>query len=211
MDAQTRLAERAAELWEALEGKDPQKLANSTDAKYQSNGDGTGDFVLLFWESDVRVSHPGFKTYWLPDNRPMDPFSDALLAYYFYTSDGTPLTEKWISFTELPDGRFYTQAFQGYSGNELVRHFLGNLEAFEAAAMQSGGIAYSLGDKAFIFRVFPRVQLLAVAWDGDEDFPPSYRILFDAASPRHLTTDCLAILGGNLSRRLIKNASTIEK
>ena len=67
-----------------------------------------------------------------------------------------------------------------------------------------------LGDRAFFFRVLPKVSLLAVCWLGDEDFPSSYNILFDAAVSHHLSTDACAIVGGTLTRRLIKNYQAMK-
>jgi hypothetical protein len=135
-------------------------------------------------------------------------FDQAQLAYYFTLSDGTPQTGRWISFSELPDGTFYTQAFQGYTGNELLKVFGNDENRFANAAVQAGGrpagMAQSIGDQAFIFRVLPHVSLMVVNWLGDEDFPASYRILFDAAASHHLTTDACAILGSTLTRRLVK-------
>ena len=67
-----------------------------------------------------------------------------------------------------------------------------------------GGRQETLGDAAFAFQALPRVRLLAVGWQGDEDFPPSYRVLFDGNSHHHLSTDACAILGSTLTRRLMR-------
>jgi hypothetical protein len=128
-----------------------------------------------------------------------------MLAYYFYTADGTPPSGTWISFSELPDGKFYTAAFQGYTGNELAKAFGNDLPTFEAAAKKLGGRKETFADVAYAFRALPQVSLLAAGWAGDEDFPPSYRILFDAHSGHQTTADACAILGSTLTRRLIKS------
>jgi len=46
--------------------------------------------------------------------------------------------------------------------------------------------------------------LLAVYWQGDEDFPSTCQVLFDASASHYLPTDAYAILGSTLTRRLIK-------
>jgi hypothetical protein len=63
-----------------------------------------------------------------------------------------------------------------------------------------------VGELAFAYQVLPHVRLLAACWLGDEEFPPSYRVLFDAAAGHHLTTDAYAILGSMLTRRLLREA-----
>jgi hypothetical protein len=44
---------------------------------------------------------------------------------------------------------------------------------------------------------------MVVYWLGDEDFPPSARVLFDASAGQHLPTDAFALLGSTLTHRLI--------
>jgi len=134
-----------------------------------------------------------------------NPLEQAFLLYYLSTADGAPLTGKWISFSELQDGRFYIQAFQGYTGQELVRAFDDDRFAFEQAAQALGGISHPLGDAAYIFQALPNAPLLAVYWQGDEDFPASCQILFDAAANHYLPTDAYAILGSFLTRMLIRS------
>jgi hypothetical protein len=123
------------------------------------------------------------------------------------------MAASWIAFSELPDGRFYNQAFQGYTGRELVKTFGNDLDAFEGAASKAGGekrfpmAGAPLGDSAFAYHALPRVPLMVVYWLGDEDFPPNSQILFDAAVSHHIPTDACAILGSTLTRRLLKKPS----
>ena len=83
----------------------------------------------------------------------------------------------------------------------------------EAAASVRGsmpGSRESPGDAAQAYQVLPFVKLLVACWQGDEDFPSSYRVLFDAAAGRHLTTDAYAILGSMLTRRIIRGHQGLE-
>jgi hypothetical protein len=49
--------------------------------------------------------------------------------------------------------------------------------------------------------------LLAVYWKGDDEFPPSYKILFEDIADEHLPTDACAILGSMLTGKLISQYS----
>ncbi len=130
--------------------------------------------------------------------------TQALLLYHFCATDGSPVAGRWISFRELPDGGFYHQAFQGYTGHEIAKLFGNDLVAFERAArLLAGRRVDGVGDAAFAFQALPRVPLVAAYWLGDEDFPPSARILFDESAGHHLPTDACAMLGSTLTRRLI--------
>ena len=135
-------------------------------------------------------------------------FIQSIILMYLATADGTPPFAHWISFHELPDGQFYEQAFRGYSGEELVRGLNGDLAAFQRASLKLHGKSIGLGDAAFAFRILPHLQIAVVMYAGDEDFPAQARVLFEATAPHYLSTDGLAILGGQLVGQIIKTSQT---
>lgn len=127
------------------------------------------------------------------------------MLYNLVTSDGTPLSEHWVSFADLPDGRMYHPAFQGYSGNEIVKRFGFELDAFREVCAKAGGKFVEIGSASFVFRALPCVPLLANYWLGDEDFPSSCRILIDEYACHYLPIDACAILGSMLAQKLIRS------
>lgn len=133
-------------------------------------------------------------------------FIESIILMYLATADGTPPIDQWISFHDLPDGQFYEQAFRGYSGEELVRGLQGDVAAFQRAAVQLHAEPIGLGEAAFAFRVLPRLRLAIVMYAGDEDFSAQARVLFEATAPHYLSTDGLAILGGQLVNLILKAA-----
>jgi hypothetical protein len=199
-----QLEPRISELRAQLRECDPDRLAGRTGASFVSGYDDRSKFHLKLWGREVFITYPAFVGYDAQSKKPLGAFDQALLAYYFAISDGTPHTGHWISFSELPDGRFYAQAFQGYTGQKLAQVFANDDEGFAKACVRQGGRAESQGDRAFWFQVLPHVPIMAVCWLGDEDFPASYRILFDATAGHHLSTDACAIVGSTLCRKLIK-------
>jgi hypothetical protein len=198
------LEARISELRGELQHSDPHLLATHTGASYYPGDEDHGNFQLSIWGEQITIEFPDFSAHFTQTKRPVDTFTLALLAYYFHTSDGTPKSGRYVAFTELPDGRFYTQAFQGYTGRELVRVFGNDSGAFVGAAEFLGGRRELFGSAAYSFQVLPRVSIMVVCWLGDEDFPPSYRILFDSAISHHLPTDACAIVGSTITQRLIK-------
>lgn len=205
---QDHLAGRIASLQDELTGMDPCVLASHTGAEYTAMGDAEGEFHLSLWKRPVVLAFPDWRGHDALSGRELPSIMQALLLYYFRLSDGTPLANRWIAFSELPDGRFYNPAFQGYSGKVIAREFGNDLEAFRRNASKAGGQEHkqdpALGDAAYVFQVLPHVALLAVYWCGDEDFPASCQILFDASVSHHLSTDACAILGSTLTHRLTK-------
>jgi len=186
-----------------LEGIEPAVLAERTGSELDGS-----EFRLHLWGKPVRLVMPEFTALDAATRQPLRPDQQMLLLYYFSTADGTPETGQWISFADLPGGRFYNQAFQGYTGHELVKAFGPDQATFERAAAILDGRHYPLGDSAFLFHALPRVALLVIFWQGEDsedtvDFPPAYQILFDSSANHYLPTDACAILGSSLTRRLI--------
>jgi hypothetical protein len=183
---------------------DPQKLSNNTGAAFHSTKKHLGEFDLDFFRESLIITYPDFNIRYVNNNEAVQEHIQTLLLYYFTTADGTPPESKWVALSELPDGGFYNQAYQGYSGNRLVKAFVNDLESFRSSALSSGGIAESLGDLSFSFQALPNVKLLAVYWKGDEEFSPTAKVLFDSSACHYLPTDLCAFLGSTLTKKLIE-------
>ena len=201
------LTSRVDELREALQQVPVNLLVEHTGASYQAIDPERGEFHLSLFNAPVLVTYPDMLAFDAGKDQELPLPFQAVLAYYFHTADGTLLTGEWVSFAELPDGRTYNQAFQGYSGDELVKAFGLDVDALKSACEKSGGVVIPMGDAAYIFYALPRLPMLVNYWCGDEDFPSSCKILFDRSVSHYLPTDVCAIVGSMLTRKLIKNAS----
>lgn len=160
---------------------------------------------IPYWGRVVSISWPDLEGRYLDEREAFSIFDLGMLLYYLHTADGIDLADRWIGFRELPDGAFYNQAFQGYSGNRVAQQFTDDVEAFQAAAGALGGLKLTaLAPAAYAFSPLPRIRLALAFWPGDEDFPSRATVLFDAHANHYMTTDGLALLGSGLARRVIK-------
>jgi len=199
---QSSMTRRLGELHALLEPRNRDHLAALVGAAIESDG-----LKLPYWGREILVAWPGLEVRWLDDGEPLSTFDQAMVFYYLDAADGTPLADHWVGFRELPNGGFYNQAFQGYSGDLLARRFGNKLEDLAAAAAQlEGQHLPELAPAAYAFQPLPRIRIGAALWPGDEDFPARASILFDEACSHAMTTDGLALLGSGLARRLIRAA-----
>ncbi len=178
----------------------PSELAWRSGCQYDA---GAQHLVIPFWGQAYRLNFPELLAR-DAQGQVASPDRQALLLMYLKRADGTGLGGKWLAYRELPGGLFYAQAFAGYAERRLAQAFGGDLDAFSRAARALDGARLSLGSAAFEFAPLPRVRLAAIYWLGDEDFPPNASILFDSAAPRYLSVDALAVLGSQLTSRLIR-------
>jgi hypothetical protein len=188
------------ELGQALRKLEPAAIARHAGCTFDGRS-----LELTYWRSLIRVLWPELNALRADDGKPCSTFDQAMLLYYLRAADGSPLAGRWIGYRELPDGVFYQQAYQGYSGDRLAQAFEHRPEDFARAAVALGGEPIDdLGTTAFVFNPLPRIRLAAVLWPGDEELNGRGAILFDAASRHYMTTDGLALLGGGLAGRLTR-------
>lgn len=168
--------------------------------------DADGNFRLTFFWQEYVISGDDFTVRRADTGKEPSSFTKSLILTYLVTADGTTPSDRWIGFRELPDGMFYAQAFQSYTGARLVRELAGGIEAFRRAAESLGGEPFEFGDAGFSFSVFPRVRLGLTYWEGDDEFPSQARVLFEDSAANYMSTDGLAVLGSQLVGRILKAA-----
>lgn len=202
-DPSAKLSGRLDELRAALRVLDPSRVAARSGASYLELGSDRGELHLPFWGNVCIFAFPELLAY--DHEEQLSDFQQTLLLYYLVTADGASLNEKWVSLAGLPNGLIYNAAFQGYTGDDLVRAFGFNLDAFQAACLKASGVQTDTGSASFIFQAFPRLPLMLTYWLGDEDFPSSCKVLFDESASHYLPVDGCAILGSMLTQRVIRN------
>lgn len=206
------LRRRLDELRQQLRSQNHEQLAVRTGSIYRSLDQSSGEFHLKLWDHHLAIKFPELVAYNRHSGEETSEINTAMLLYYYATCDGTRPTGQWISFSDLPDGRFYNHAYQGYTGGKLAQVFSNDFDKFcQVAENLNGKRVYLLGDAAYEFYVLPLVSVLLVTWQGDEDFNATYQILFDAAVKHHLPTDACAIIGSNLTRRLTVEMESVNE
>jgi hypothetical protein len=163
------------------------------------------EIQLTYWSQVVAVSWPDLIARNITDRSVCSVYDTGMLLYYLREADGTPLADRWIGYRELPGGSFYSQSFQGYSGDRLANAYGKKPEAFDQVARTMQGVALTtLPGIAYAFLPLPRIRLAAILYPGDEEFSARASVLFDAAASHYMTTDGLALLGAGLVGRLLQ-------
>ena len=185
---------------------EPYMAAYCSDTTYRELTTTTGLFEVPFWGQTCLVRYPDGEVRDGYTGEGLPIITQILVLHYLTHADGTPMADRWVAFRELPGGLGYDPAFQGRADHRLVRAFGHDLEGFIRAAEALGGERITFGDAAFLFRIFPRLWMAAILYLADEEFGASASVLFDGAADHYLPTEDLAVLGGLLASRLIKEA-----
>ena len=79
-------------------------------------------------------------------------------------------------------------------------------DAFLEAGLSLGGQKEEYGDASFTVRAFPRVPITFILWEGDPDFPPSVKVLFDRSVKSYLPLEDIVVVSKMAATRVIKEA-----
>ncbi len=118
-----------------------------------------------------------------------------------------PKQKEWVAYRDFPDAGPLTVFWADTVEGPLARAFAGNVAVLEKAADTMGGGPPDVEiacDLCRCFRPLPKIPLLLVYNDADEDFPASASLLFEKRASTYLDAESQAILGHTLSDRLLK-------
>ena len=132
--------------------------------------------------------------------------SKIMILHYINTSSGKPLSGEKITYEDIPGLRGYQPVFEKRAAKPLLSGFGSDRGAFLEAGLGLGGIKENYGDAAFTLYVFPKVPITFILWEGDYEFPPALKILFDSSIPHFLPLEDITVISKLASTRIIKQA-----
>jgi len=138
------------------------------------------------------------------NGEPLSPRDKLIILHYLITADGSPLTNKLITFKELPEGAVYYPTYVKRTIKPLLDKFADRPESLIAAAESIGGVKAETGDFSFHLNTLPRVSLTMTLWLGDEELPSEGNILFDSSITDYLPTEDITVLCEILAWKLVK-------
>jgi hypothetical protein len=127
-----------------------------------------------------------------------------IILHYLNTADGSPLTDRLITFKELPEGAVYFPTYVKRTVKPLLDKFADRPRSLLAAAASIGGVKADTGDFSFRLNALPRVPLTVTLWLGDEELPPEGNIPFDSSITGYLPTEDITVLCEILAWKLVR-------
>ncbi|MFQ6121985.1 MAG: DUF3786 domain-containing protein [Dehalococcoidales bacterium] len=127
-----------------------------------------------------------------------------LILHYLTRAKGTLLSNKVITYKELPEGANYFPTFYQRAIKPLVSHFGNEPHRLLDMAKMLGGCEADYGDVAVTIDAFSRVPITLVVWKGDEEFAPEGNIMFDSSIFDYLSSEDINVLCETIVWKLIK-------
>ncbi|HLB25178.1 MAG TPA: DUF3786 domain-containing protein [Nitrospirota bacterium] len=172
--------------WRELSEADPEAVAKRSLAGYLPE---SGNYVLdIFGEPYLadpaarkvtNLREPGKRIEYLLG-----------LSVPVYLSQAKELPPSGELVKELRGGDFFFRGSHVLPLDAVADKYGKDRELFIEAGRALGGYpAERIGDAAFRFRVFPRVEMAFVLWLEDDEFPARASLLFDSNADRQMALD----------------------
>lgn len=126
-----------------------------------------------------------------------------LILHYLIGVTPGPLSGSWIPYREVPGASFYHGVFIKRAIDPLKKVLGHTPSLFAEASCRLKGQPVAYGDVSFAFRIFPKVPIQIILWEGDEEFPAEANILFDRTISDMFSPEDVAWIASLLVYRLI--------
>ena len=164
------------------------------------------EMVLSFFGQPYRISSRGITD---PSGKqPLMGISVVLCKYLLLCPDIPSLDKEWVSYRDFKDTAPLVHSFVNHTERPIARNFSNRLEDLTAACKQLGGRDPGLDlNYQLIMKLYPlpKVPVLLLFDDMDEEFPAQCKVLFERRAEHYLDPECLAIIGTLLSNFLKKS------
>jgi hypothetical protein len=182
--------------------KDPKTLARNSGAVYQAESKGAVLHLPFFYRK-IKIAWPEGEVIAPKGVKDLSLQEQGLIMHYLIQAPGTPLTNTWITFREIPSGEFYYPAFVKRAKEPLVQAFGRQPDLLIELGMKMGGTKGAVGDVALCVQAFPQIPICLIIWAGDDEFPPDGNLLFDSSISKYLPAEDIAVLSGLVVYSLI--------
>ena len=163
------------------------------------------EMILSFFGQPYRISSRGIID---PSGKqPPMGISVVLCKYLLLCPAILSLDKEWVSYRDFKNSAPLVHSFVNHTERPIARNFSNRLEDLAAACEKLGGkdpdmaLNYQLIMKLY---PLPKVPVLLLFDDIDEEFPAQCKVLFERRAEQYLDPECLAIMGTLLNNFLKK-------
>jgi len=111
--------------------------------------------------------------------------------WYLIQAKDIPLSGSLVSPREVNGGLIFTQGSHMLPLHKLVAKYGNDVERLVKTGIPLGGEQLNYGDASVKLFPFPRVPVVLLMWQRDEEFPARADILFDSSCSQHLPADII--------------------
>jgi hypothetical protein len=139
------------------------------------------------------------------DRRPSHSVSVILCRHLIMCPEAEPTAADWVTYRVFKDGGPFVVGFRNNAEKPIARMFSGRPADLAAACEKLGGRPAQTEvscDLALRLPALPKLPMLLLFNDRDEDFKADCSLLFEKRAEQYLDMECLAMVGWALAEWL---------
>jgi hypothetical protein len=165
--------------------------------------------VVPMFQEVIRLSVPGF-SFESSEGRNITLTTKIVILHHIIHASGRPLSGNLIPYEDIPGCRGYAPVFDRRVSRPLLSAFGYSRDTFLEGGLSAGGKTEEFGNASFRLEAFPRIPIVFILWEGDEDFPPSLRVLFDDTIHTYLPLEDIVVVSKMAATRIMKKTRQAE-
>ena len=173
--------------------------------KYVSTDAGKTVIEVPYFNENVKIHIPSF-SFESSTSSVVTLVTRIILLHYISAASGAPLTGEKVGYGDIPSCLHYEPVFEKRVLKPLRNAFGFDKYAFLDAGLALGGKEEEFGDTSFTLFALPKIPITFVLWEGDEEFPPSVKALFDPSIEGYLPLEDIVVLSKLAASRILKTA-----
>ena len=183
-----------------LADKKPEDVCKCALCRYDGE---SGCYTLTIWGDDYMVSPHEQLIKRVTDNlsAPGEIFYFFILHYLLHSKE-SEVTNQWISEKEIPGGDLFFSVSHEIPTSLISDRYSNDIASFKRRCEKLMGAPLDMADASYRFDITPRIPVAVLFWDGDEEFPPEAKLLFDRSVAGLLAPDIVLALAYEICSRI---------
>jgi hypothetical protein len=127
----------------------------------------------------------------------LDTIGSILVVRYLLAAGTAQMQHTWLPYRDLKDGAQFSGFIKTNIEDKIASAFQGKRVALQERLSALGAVRCAeevQGDIALVLHPLPKVPVLSLFWDRDEEFPASFQFLFDGSASSYLDLEALAAM-----------------
>lgn len=172
--------------------------------RHEHKGDGFEVHVPYFDET-IRLAIPAF-SFSSSRGANVTLVTKIIILHYINNASGVPLSGEKVAYGDIPACMHYDPVFEKRVLKPLVSAFGYDRHAFLEAGRELGAKEEQFGDASLTLFAFPKIPVTFILWEGDGEFPPSAKALFDPSITGYLPLEDIVVISKLAAGRILKTA-----
>ncbi len=165
---------------------------------------GDGGYRIGFFDQQYTITKDNIVN---TDDRNASHTVSVILCKYLLMCPDKPLEDSsLVTYKDFKDAAPYTGGFHNTAERPIVLKFTHNINGLEKRCLALGGEYFASEvscELAMRFMALPKVPIILLYNDADEEFPAQATLLFQKNAASYLDMECLAMIGSALAHYLI--------